>query len=305
MTASHRTAARLAGPAAGFLVGISLMAAAAAAGDLPLWLIEDADNRVWVLGSIHLLREQDYPLPEPMQAAYEDAETLVMELDMDALDAVSAAVAMSSRAVVPDGGTLASLMGAEAYARAKATAADAGIDLDRFRGTEPWYAALTITQMQLARHGYDPRYGVDAHLAARARDDGKPVDGLETFEEQIQFFDELPLDLQSDLLFEALSEIRDLAAGMNETVAAWRRGDGDYLADVLLQELRAYPELYDTLVVERNRRWAPRLAGLLEGDGDYLVIVGTLHLVGPDSVLEFLAARGLVATQVGTRPAVR
>ncbi len=305
MTGSRRAAARRTGPAAAFLLGMSLLPAAAAAGDLPLWLLEDADNRVWVLGSIHLLREQDYPLPEPMQTAYGDAETLVMELDMDELDAAGAAAAMLSRAVAPDGGTLASLMGAEAYARAKATAADAGIDLDRFRATEPWYAALTITQLQLARHGYDPRHGLDAHLAARARRDGKPVDGLETFEEQIRFFDELPLELQSDLLFEALSELRDLEAGMNETVAAWRRGDTDYLADVLLEELRAYPELYDSLVVERNRRWAPRLAGLLEGDGDYLVIVGALHLVGPDSVLELLAARGLAAVQVGTRPAVR
>jgi uncharacterized protein YbaP (TraB family) len=302
MSAARTSSVPRTGLVAALLSGISLLAASACADGLPLWLIEDADNRIWLLGSIHLLREQDYPLPEPMRSAYEEAETLVMELDMDELDPARAATAMFTRAATPEGRTLASLMGPEKFARARTTAAEAGIDLDRFRRTEPWYAALTVTQMQLARHGYDPRHGLDAHMAALARRDGKPVDGLETFEEQLAFFDELPVSLQSDMLLEALSELQHLDAGMRETVDAWLSGDSDYLADVLLEELRAYPELYDTLVVGRNRRWAPRLARLLEDESDYLVIVGALHLVGPDSVLELLAAEGLVAVQADRRP---
>ncbi len=276
----------------------------ATAGDtLPLWQVRDADTRVWLLGSIHLLRESDYPLPDPIREAYAEADALVMELDMDDLDSAMVSAVMFARGTPPEGETLASLMGADDYARAREAAAAAGVDLDRMQGAEPWYAALTLTQMLLMREGYDPRQGLDAHMAALARRDGKPVAGLETFEEQIAFFDSLPLALQSDMLLESLAEIEDLEAGMDRTVAAWRRGDTGYLADELLEELRRYPDLYDRLVTERNRKWTPRIAALLEREGDFLVVVGALHLVGPDSVIAMLAAEGIAAEQLGAATA--
>lgn len=294
----------------GHSVGLALLAlailvpgASAYADALPLWQIRDADTRVWLLGSIHLLRESDYPLPAPIREAYGQADALVMELDMDDLDTAMVSAVMFARGTPPEGETLASLMGREDYARAREAAAAAGIDLDRMQGAEPWYAALTLTQMLLMRAGYDPRQGLDAHMAGLARRDGKPIAGLETFEEQIAFFDTLPVALQSDMLLEALAEIEDLEAGMGRTVEAWRRGDTAYLADELLEELRRYPDLYDRLVTERNRKWAPRIAALLEREGDYLVVVGALHLVGPDSVLALLAADGIAAEQLAAAPA--
>jgi len=284
------------------LLALAVPAAPAGADALPLWQIRDADTRVWLLGSIHLLRESDYPLPAPIRDAYGQADALVMELDMDDLDSAMVSAVMFARGTPPEGETLASLMGSEKYSRAREAAAAAGIDLDRLQGAEPWFAALTLTQMLLMRHGYDPRQGLDVHMAALARRDGKPVEGLETFEEQIVFFDSLPMALQSDMLLESLAEIGDLEAGMGRTVEAWRRGDTAYLADELLEELRRYPELYERLVTERNRKWVPRLAALLDREGDYLVVVGALHLVGPDSVLAMLAAEGVRAEQLGAAP---
>lgn len=293
----------LSGSLALLALAIAAPGASALADALPLWQIRDADTRVWLLGSIHLLRESDYPLPDPIRQAYADADALVMELDMDDLDTAMVSAVMFARGTPPEGETLASLMGQEDYARAREAAAAAGIDLDRMQGAEPWYAALTLTQMLLMRAGYDPRQGLDAHMAGLARRDGKPIAGLETFEEQIAFFDSLPVALQSDMLLEALAEIEDLEAGMARTVEAWRRGDTAYLADELLEELRRYPDLYDRLVTERNRKWAPRIAALLEREGDYLVVVGALHLVGPDSVLALLAADGIAAEQLTAAPA--
>jgi uncharacterized protein YbaP (TraB family) len=284
-------------------LAIAAPGTSALADALPLWQIRDADTRVWLLGSIHLLRESDYPLPGPIREAYAEADALVMELDMDDLDSAMVSAVMFSRGTPPEGETLASLMGPEDYARARRAAAAAGIDLDRLQGAEPWYAALTLTQMLLMRAGYDPRQGLDQHMAGLARRDGKPIAGLETFEEQIVFFDSLPMALQSDMLLEALAEIEDLEAGMGRTVEAWRRGDTAYLADELLEELRRYPDLYDRLVTERNRKWAPRIAALLQREGDYLVVVGALHLVGPDSVLALLAADGIPSEQMSAAPA--
>lgn len=286
-----------------FSLLLSAVSAIAGPGTEPVWTLEGAANRVYLVGSIHLLRETDYPLPAGLMEAYADAERLLMELDMDDIDSGRVGAIMFARGTPPEGQTLESLMGPEKFARAQESAAEIGIDLTRFRGAEPWYAALTLTQIQLMRRGYDPRYGIDAHLAAAAMEDGKPIQGLETFEEQIIFFDTLPLDLQSDMLLESLGEMADLEADMGRTVDAWRRGDADYLARELLAELADYPELYERLVVQRNRDWLPVITALTDREEDYLVVVGALHLVGEDGLLALLAEAGIQARQLGSEAA--
>jgi uncharacterized protein YbaP (TraB family) len=49
--------------------------------------------------------------------------------------------------------------------------------------------------------------------------------------------------------------------------------------------------------VDRNRAWAARLVELLDDDDDYLVVVGALHLVGRDSVVDLLTKRGFAVVQ--------
>lgn len=288
-----------AGPiAAVMLILIAGAATDAEADGAPVWVLEGTTNSVYLAGSIHLLRESDYPLPQPLLEAYGEAEALVMELDMDDIDRAMVGAVMFARGTPPEGETLASMLGPEKFALAQESAAAMGFDLTRMQGAEPWYAALTLTQLQLMRRGYDPRYGVDAHLAATAMRDGKPIRGLETFEEQIRFFDELPLPLQADMLLESLAEIGDLEEDMGVTVTAWRRGDAGFLARELLAELGKYPELYRVLVVERNRRWLPEIMSLADRDDDYLVIVGALHLVGEDGLLALLEAQGVKTAQL-------
>jgi uncharacterized protein YbaP (TraB family) len=284
------------------LVTALLVAAGTSAADdwpLPLWQVDGDTNNVYLLGSVHLLRESDYPLSSAIYAAYDDAETLIMELDMDDLDPSRLQSLVTELGSIGDGGSLAELMGKSLYAEAEALAARANIPLNMLASVEPWLAAITVEQLMLQRIGFNPAFGVEAHFVGKAGRDGKAILGLEDIAEQLGFLDALSMSAQRDLLMQTLSEAVDIEPVMDGLVDAWRRGDTDYLEANMLEDMRAYPELYDAIVVDRNQRWTVRIGELLDDDEDYLVIVGTLHLVGDESVPALLEARGRKVRQLG------
>jgi len=273
-------------------------AGVAGAGDLPLWRIAGPDNTVYLLGSIHLLREPDYPLADAIYDAYEDAEQLVMELDLDDLDPATLPALVAQLGTLPPGSDLAQVLGADHFALAEELAAEAEVDLRQYRVAKPWLVAITIEQLILQRIGFDPALGVEAHFLQLAASDGKTIAGLETVEQQLRILDGLSLPAQRSLLVDTLEIAPDIGDTMDELVTAWQQGDVDYLEANLLADMREYPEVYRAVVVERNRQWASDIATRLDGDRDYLVIVGTLHLVGADGVPELLAEKGFSVQQL-------
>jgi uncharacterized protein YbaP (TraB family) len=80
-------------------------------------------------------------------------------------------------------------------------------------------------------------------------------------------------------------------------VRAWQRGDTRWFDDQMRSELGRDPRLYQSLLSSRNRNWIPKIEALLNGDKNYLVIVGTGHLVGQGSVIDLLKKDGIGATQ--------
>jgi uncharacterized protein YbaP (TraB family) len=287
----------------GAAVALALFfAAAAPAGDdghpVTAWRLDGAENRVYLLGSVHLLRKEDHPLPEVIGDLYEDAETLVMEMDVDDVDVGQAQDLIRELGMIEAGHRLAELMGAEAWSRARALAAKVHIPLAALERSEPWLAAITVEQLVLARIGFDPEYGIENHLAGRAVEDGKEVIGMETLREQLGFLDGMSLEAQRELLLQSLEESAEIETLMDELVCAWRYGDLALLERNMLAEIRKYPELYAALVVERNRRWASRIAELTDDADDYLVVVGALHLVGEDGLPALLEQRGHELTQL-------
>ena len=268
------------------------VAAAESKHPLTLWQVDGKANTVFILGSVHLLRQQDHPLPSKIDEAYAEAESIVMEIDMDDLDPVAMQSLIAQLGRLTDGRTLADIMGPELYAEAQKAAAAMDIPLDLLAQTEPWLAAITIEQMALARIGFNPRFGIEMHVMAKAAEDGKSIDGLETIEEQLGFLDGLSVESQRDLLMQSLSEGINIESMMDALILAWRHGDIAYFEDNVLDEMLAYPELYRAIVADRNERWVTRIDQLLEQEDDYLVVVGALHLVGPDGVPQLLEDRG-------------
>jgi uncharacterized protein YbaP (TraB family) len=263
-----------------------------------MWMAEGTSNRVYLLGSIHLLRAQDHPLPQVIDDAYDDAETLYMELDMDDLDPLLMQATINRLGMLDEGTSLSDVMGDDLYAEAMTVAAELEIPLEMLERTEPWFAAITIEQLALARIGFNPSYGVEMHLLKKATSDGKTILGFESVEQQLAYLDGLSPEAQLELLMQTLSESATIREVMDDLILAWRLGDIDYLEQTLLDDVSGYPELYDTIVANRNRLWVDTIDELLEQGEDYLVIVGALHLVGEDGVPRLLQQRGVRITQM-------
>ena len=263
-----------------------------------MWMAEGTSNRVYLLGSVHLLRAQDHPLPQIIDEVYEEAETLYMELDMDDLDPLLMQSTINRLGMLDDETSLRDVMGDDLYAEATARAAELELPLEMLERTEPWLAAITVEQLALSRIGFNPSYGVEMHLLKKASGDGKEILGFESVEQQLAYLDGLSLDAQRDLLMQTLTESAAIEDLMDDLILAWRSGDIDYLERTLLKDVSGYPELYDTIVANRNRLWVDTIDALLEQREDYLVVVGALHLVGDDGVPQLLEQRGVRITQM-------
>lgn len=263
-----------------------------------MWLAEGAANRVYILGSVHLLRAEDHPLPAALEAAYDDAEAIIMELDMDDLDATYVQMTTNRLGIIQDERTLKDFMGAALYGQAAREAVALDIPFEMLAKTEPWFAAITIEQLAMMRLGFNPMYGIEMHMTSKAAQDGKPIEGLETIDEQLAFLDGLSIGAQNDLLMQTLAEGKNIASVMDDMIRAWRIGDIAFLEDNMLDDMAKYPELFKTIVTDRNQRWVDTIAGLLDDDDDYLIIVGALHLIGDVGVPALLSRRGVRIRQV-------
>lgn len=279
------------------LLALALVWAAPAAAQgarAPLMFsLHDADSRVTLLGSIHVLPESAYPLPASIDAAYAEAEQVAVEADIQDTDAVYAAV--QAQSVYTDGRTLPAVLGASGFDELSGLLHRLGLPADAAVTLKPWAVEAMLTALAAQAGGFRTDLGVDVHLIARARADGKPLRTLETAQEQIALFDAEPDSAQAASLLDAVRTWgQDDAGGeamLADLVRAWERGDEAALENVAR-------DLPDALLGDRNARWVPQIEDMLALEGqDVLVVVGAAHLVGDDSVVAMLRERGHAVTR--------
>jgi uncharacterized protein YbaP (TraB family) len=264
-----------------------------------LWAVERNGHVVYLLGSFHLLAPDDYPLAPDVDAAFADAESLLFELSPGEMASPTLAARMGQAALRTDGTRLDSELPEATRAKlddwARANAARLGGTAQNLQMFEPWFVGLAVGIVGMRDAGLDPALGLDRYFAEAATAAGKPAGGLETGDQQIAFLDGMDRAEQLQFLDEALA---DAAPGNEDNAtlhALWRAGDAEAMWERLGGEMqREYPRLYQRIDVERNTRWLPVIEGRLQGPGDddTLVVVGALHLLGPDGLVERLQAAG-------------
>ncbi len=255
-------------------------------------------SEVVLLGSVHTLRESDYPLPPSIDALYESADRLVMEMDLDDLDPAAIQAALLRAAVLPADTRLADVVAPAVYREADSQASALGMDLALLDRFEPWLVAVSMLELGMSRMGYRADRGIEQYLLNRAAGDGLDVLGMESLATQVAVFDNLSMAQQEALLEQTLGEIESAETVMDEMIAAWRDGELETLADSLLADFDAFPDLYVSLVVERNTAWTSTIEAMLDDGLRYLIVVGGLHLVGDDSVIRMLGARGYTVERI-------
>lgn len=280
------------------VVGLVLGQATGAAARDFLWKITGKPGVLYLVGSVHLLTQDFYPLSPTLEAAFAASESLVEEVDLADLTSSPAQMQMLARGMLPSAQSLDKVVSPKTFEDVTKRAQQLGMPIEPLKRFKPWFLALTLSALEWQKAGFDGELGLDRHFFDRAKKDGKRVIGLETTEFQISLFDGLTSDQQERLLVGTLKDLDSEMANLSKLVQAWKAGDAAALEGLVMQDLKSEPLIYERLLVERNRAWLPKLEPLLARSGRAMIVVGAAHLVGPDGLLALLKAKGYRVEQM-------
>jgi hypothetical protein len=278
------------------LLGAWLDARADAAHHI-LWAVKGRHNTVYLLGSVHMLKAADSALPSEALSAYAASKGLVMELNLNDADVGALLGEGSALEMLPEDQSLDKLIGSQLWSRLLARMQPLGVDAETLNRFQPWFAALMLQQLELIKSGFEAAAGVDEQLALMAQTDGKPIIGLETVDDQLGYFAHLTGEQQRQFLRSTLDESSSAQGETAAIVRAWQQGDTVALERLLREGSSDAPDIYRLLTTDRNRRWLPKIVTLLNGDDNFLVVVGALHLIGHDGLVELLQHAGYTPVQ--------
>lgn len=267
-----------------------------------LWKVSDADNSVYLLGSFHMLKPADLPLSADVDRAFEDAGSLLFEVDPAALTSPeTAAMAQRYMGYDDDKVTLSSVIPKETSERLGTLLAAGGNSLQAVERYEPWAVSTMLSIGLMQALGFRQDLGVDRWLAERATEAGKPARGLETAADGFAALDAIPYPEQVRDLDEFLDDPQKVVNRVRVMHDDWRAGDAVALERLMQTEMvDKSPDTYRLVVVQRNRIWLPQVERRLidEHKDNTLVVVGALHLLGPDGLVEQLRAKGYKVERV-------
>ena len=225
-----------------------------------MWKVSDADNSIYLLGSFHLLKRDDYPLSKDIDVAFTAADRLVFEVPPAEMHDPATARKALAHAGYGDARTLSQVLPAATRTRFNALLAKRGSSIAQFDAFEPWFVNLTLVVGLSQSLGFRSEDGLDQHLMRRAAAAGKPTSGLESVDEQLQALDRTPMSEQIASLDEFVGDPDKMPGMLDDLHRAWRQGDAPRLEALTRDEMLAKtPGTYRLLNVVRNEAWLPKL----------------------------------------------
>lgn len=264
-----------------------------------LWKISSPTTVVYLYGSIHLGKPEMYPLAGPVEEAFATADSLVVEVNVDAVDPAYAQQLMVHKGTYQRGESIYDQLSPKTSGRLRQHLQTRGISSEQFAVFKPWLAAVTLTVMQIEELGFDAEYGVDRYFLNRA-EGKKTILELESFEEQIQFFD--AMDNQDLFLYYTLESMDETEEMLNELIRSWSEGDTAAMEKIVMTDiLEEDPRLlsiFEKILFDRNVRMAAYIEDYLTRPGVYFVVVGAAHLITEKGIVALLEQSGYSVEQL-------
>lgn len=260
-----------------------------------MWRLADEDTVIHIFGTVHLLRpELEWQTPA-FDAAFNEADTIVFEVDMRSEEAQRLIMTdFMSRGMYDDGRTLRAVLDDKEEAVVEAAFQSINMPLDAMNAFEPWMASTNLTSMKMMSEGFDPNAGVEKVLTDKALAKGMSFEYLETISDQADAFDNLSEDTQIQMLYESALMLDDSIQFLDFLVEEWADGDvaGLGLLAATPDETKPVDEAYNAVFKTRNQNWVPRIEAMLDKPGTIFIAAGAGHFAGPDSVITMLRDKG-------------
>ena len=253
-----------------------------------VWEISKGKKKIYIGGSIHLLRPSDYPLPKEFDAAFQKADVLVFEADIDKLSSAGAANQFMSKMTYTDGKTLKSVLSEKTYIALEDKLLSYPIPMRDLEKLKPSMAILTLTAVNMSHLGITAD-GVDKYYYDKAKKAKKRIQYLEAVDYQIDLLSKTGDGIEDDFVMYSLNELKTVENNLSLLISAWRKGSTTLITSQILEMQQKYPELYQTILAQRNRQWLTKIENLVKENNHVLfIIVGEAHLHGTDGLLNLL-----------------
>ncbi len=257
-----------------------------------VWKVTGTDHSAYIGGTIHVLTPDDYPLPDEYEQAFKQADTLVFETDMAAVSSPEFAQKMLGMMMYSDGTTIDKVLDPQTYQNLSKYLAKKNIPIQAFASYKPSLLTISLTMIELQALGYTS-IGVDKFYSDQAVKAAKPQTWLETPDEQLAFISQMGKHDPSAMVDYTLTDLQKTPSTFKALHSTWLKGDMQGMAEVGILPLKTdYPVFYQDLLVTRNNNWMPKILAMLNDSPTEFILVGALHLSGPDSVLAKLKAQG-------------
>ena len=261
------------------------------------WKVTRGAGVVYLVGSVHMLTSDFYPLAPSLDTAFKDSDHLVEEADLAEMLSPNTQFSMLSKGMLPAGQTIDQLVSPTTLALINKHTGGA-LPIEALKQFKPWFLAMTLEALEWQQAGFDASLGLDKHFYDRAQVEGKTVQGLETTDFQISLFDGMSKDQQERFLAETLKSVDTEKASVTKLTGAWKSGDAPTIEKLVMADVKSDPFIYERLLVARNRTWLPKIEALFSRPRHAFVVVGAAHLVGPDGLVAMLKARGYQVVQL-------
>ncbi len=278
-----------------------------------MWKVTAPDGKsLYMLGTMHALTEDCYPLPDYIKTAFDESDKLSCEINnVDTSLFVFDSQDYTPQPELPQGDTLSAHLTSEQYELLSRYLSDHGKDIVEYDGYAPWYvyenALNTVkTENQADSTTISATIGIDRVLQISANLADKEILSLETDEAKQTVFSSMPEDVMGAVIEQYCGKgDSGLANDLSRCFEAWKSGDLDtietvaydtgYVSESSVPLLEKYNELF---IIDRNRIMTDKIEEYLSGEPKVFVIAGTAHFVGEKGIPALLEADGYTVERV-------
>ena len=266
-----------------------------------MWEIQGGRNKTYLLGSIHIMPADVYPLDEKIESAYQESDVLIVEADATTIDQTVVNNFIIANAVYRDSINLQSILDEELFNNISLKMQKLGMTEEQLKAFKPWFVSLNLGLGALQKIDITTGQGIDLHFLKKAHEQEKTILELETPIIQLEALSSMDEQTQIDYLQYSLEDYENAKENFMKMLEYWKTGDADAMNTQtkmklleLKDELPGITHYYNEVFVNRDINIAKKLAGYLEGEKDhtYFIIVGAFHVIGDDGLLKLLQNKG-------------
>jgi len=279
------------------LILLGLLFAGTAFSQSSVWEVSKNGHTLYLGGSAHLLRAEDYPLPSEFDTAFEKSDRLVLEVDVAQMANPEIAQQMMTQMMLPGEETLQTVLNTETYQLLEAKCAELSVPLENIMKFKPAMVATILTMVKMQQIGFEPQ-GVDTYYLAKASEKNLPTDFLETVDFQINALVHIGEGYENEFVKYTLDDLDNLQTDIDRLIPEWRTGTSEFINSEIAEMKEMFPTVYKSIMTDRNTDWLPKIENYLTDEPVEFIIVGLAHLQTDDGLLAALQSKGYTVTQV-------